>query len=314
MSRPWSRAAVLGTAAALLAVPALAGPAAATDPPPAPGYAPGADLASSTGLDLFYRRTDGRLQFKPIESTDGSAADLGGAIATAPAAASADLGQYRRSWVYAAAANGAVYSRERTIAPNAPWTAWKSLGGNTTAAPAASCRVSGSTSVPVIFVRGGDGALWRRTPSTAWTRLGGSLASAPATVSSNRGTDCPDADDVVAIGGDGAVWELRGGSWSRIGGRSAYAPAILTDDTDTSYLYVIGTDKALWVASRNGDGAAWSGFHRAGGTFTSAPAAQLRGFDESDLESVVFALGGNGQLYLARTYDPDGAWSFDPVP
>lgn len=292
-------------AAALLTVPLLAGPlaspAAATDPPPTPGLAAGA--TASDALLVVYRRTDGRVALRQL--TDGlyPVEDAGGSVRTSPVA------MYRAGpeinlWVYAVGANGAVYRRGAHRAPEGwVWKQWTSLGGYTTSAPAITCNAAGTV---VVWIRGGDGALWRRTADTPWQRLGGAITSAPSAAGSNAGL-CQSTEYVVALGADKAVWENRDGAWHKVGGASAYAPAFVRTITH-SYVLVTGTDGALYLASRGADGAAWSPFRRLGGALTSAPAATWWGGGLT-----VLALGGNGQLY--RTTQPPGtagSWPFVP--
>lgn len=77
-------------------------------------------------------------------------------------------------------------------------------------------------------------------------------------------------------------------------------------------LFVVGTDGALWSARRGSDGADWSGFGKAGGTFTSAPAAQVYGLSPLPVPTLtVLALGANGQLYRASKLADSGfPWEF----
>jgi hypothetical protein len=303
-SRTWWRTAVVMLAAGL-ALPLAAGPAAATDPPPAPGYAPG---VSSWGvLQVAYRRVGGGVTV----DFGVSASDLGGAVSTGPAAMPfRGTGPSTKLWVAAAGTNGALYFRHQTDSPPY-WTNWTSAGGYTTGNPALAC--SGGMTHPVVFVRGADGALWRRVlehPS-GWWRIGGVITSAPATVTPLSG-QCQVFEEVVAaIGGDGAVWESRNQVWGRVGGRSDLAPSITRTPAGSTHVFVIGTDRALWTASRASDAAPWSGFTKIGGIWTSAPAATVY---PNDTFSVV-ALGGNNQLYTAtRSVAGPGPWTFTHLP
>lgn len=291
--------------AAALAVPLAAGPAAATDPPPAPGYAPG---VSSWGvLQIAYRRVGGGVTV----DFGGSASDLGGAVSTGPAAMPfRGTGPATRLWLAAAGANGALYFRHQTGSPPY-WTPWTSAGGSTTANPALAC--SGSGTAAVAFVRGADGALWRKVleDPSGWWRIGGSITSAPSAVTPVSGQCLVFEEVVAAIGGDAAVWEARNQVWHRVGGRSAFAPSITRTAAGSTHVFVVGTDRTLWTASRASDAAAWSGLTRIGGTWTSAPAATVH----PDGVFSVVALGGNDQLYRAsRPVAGPGAWTFTALP
>lgn len=161
-------------------------------------------------------------------------------------------------------------------------------------------------------------ALWRRVLDypNGWRRIGGSLASAPSAMTPTGG-QCPlgEGEAVTAIGADGAVWELRYEVWHRVGGRSTYAPAVMYSPKYASvHVFVVGTDRALWTASRTGAGA-WSGFTRIGGGWTSAPAATELPYTFGPGDFAVVALGADNQLYRASAPVEGGApWTFTHLP
>lgn len=298
----------------LLTVPLTlpAGPAAASTPPTSPGAGPAISTSPvETEVRVFWRTADDRLAFRLRTGDPGSWADdpvdLGGTLSTGPVAMTRDLGD-AITHVLAAGANGAVYFR-RHDASTGVWSAWTSVGGFTARRPATGCIEGPSLGQPAVWVVGGDGALWRRL--VGWESLGGSLASDPAAVPPVDG-ECPPQEDVVALGQDGAVWEHRSGAWSRIGGRSSYGPAIVKIPGGSSHLFVVGTDSALWTASRLFNSATWSGFTRIGGSWHSSPAAQ---YSIGNTELLVTAQGSNTNLYLARRNPFAGpAWSIAAIP
>jgi hypothetical protein len=312
MSRTIRRVALVAAATTVLTVP-LAIPAAATTPPPQPGYAPGASTTAigfGDSLEAFWQRTDTRLAHKTLRAGAwGAAEDLGGSIATGPAPITIGS-EFAGTWVFAAAPTGAVYYRLFSDG-SGTWGPWTSIGGFTVGTPATSCTGDFSAQ-PVVWVVGGDGALWRRSlAGGGWTSLGGVLGSEPAAVPAVGGV-CPPAEDVVALGGDFAVWERRAGGWSRIGGRSFYAPSIVRLPNGVSHLFVIGTNNALYTATRQSDAGAWSGFSLIGGLWTSPPAAQVYPLAPTTL--TVLALGGNNQLYRASRTIGTPSWSIAQVP
>lgn len=303
MSRAFARAAAVAVVA-LLAVPLLAGPAGATDPPPTPGMRAGAAVWWGGALSVVYRRTDGRVVFSLLTDIPYPPDDLGGKLSGPPAIVTGQLGRY----VAGVGTNGAVYYRIDPSGDGIPWQPWTSLGGATGSAPALGCSPGDDL---LVWVRGGDGALWRRGAATPWQRVGGTITSAPAAAGSLSGL-CPTEQHVVALGTDKAVWEHRAGGWHRVGGASAYAPAIVRG-VNRSHVLVVGTNGALYVATRQNDASPWSAFRKLGGTFTSAPAATLWPSAPSGGPLTVVALGGNGQLYRAsEAEDAPGPWTFVP--
>jgi hypothetical protein len=111
-------------------------------------------------------------------------------------------------------------------------------------------------------------------------------------------------EDLTAavVGTDRAVW-LRpvdvSSTWRSLGGGALYGPAATTTPT-TSYVFVVGTDRALYY--RSGSGTTWSPWTYLGGVLTSSPAAAASG------EVVrVFGRGGDGSLWGRELYA--GVWS-----
>jgi hypothetical protein len=85
--------------------------------------------------------------------------------------------------------------------------------------------------------------------------------------------------------------------------------------SDSTHVFVVGTDRALWTASRV-DGGGWSGFSRIGGSWNSAPAATeypTSAFGPGSF--AVVALGANDQVYRAAgPITGPGAWTFTHLP
>jgi hypothetical protein len=257
--------------------------------------------------DLSRDRRQGVTQ-KTLSGGGWSTANLGGAVITGVAPITIGS-EFASTWIFAAGGNTAVYYRQFSDGTGA-WGPWRSLGGSTYGTPTTSC-VGDFTAQPIVWVIGNDGALWRRTLTTGWQRQGGALFTEPSAAPAVYRV-CPPAEDVVAIGGDQAVWERRAGAWSRVGGLSFYSPAILRLPSGVSYLFVIGTDNALYSASRASDGAAWSGFGRIGGYWTGPPSVQL--YPDAPATLTVVALGGNQQVYRAQRVIGTPTWSFSQVP
>src|SRR5689334_77884 len=159
------RCAILGVTS-LLAGGLFAGPALATTPRPAPGQvvAPG-----------YWTTTNQRLW--GAGSSQGSG-DLGGVLTSGPASVTMNISSVPIWWVFARGRDGAVWFRFFSEEDPSQSRSWTTLGGRALGAPTASC-VDPYPSPPIVWVRGTDRALWRRTTEGRWERLGGLLASDP---------------------------------------------------------------------------------------------------------------------------------------
>jgi hypothetical protein len=149
----------------------------------------------------------------------------------------------------------------------------------------------------IVYVRGGDNALWRRPLGGSWSSLGGRLASDPGALPAVRG-QCPNREDIFVLGTDLAVWERVSGGWHRVGGRATVAPTAVQLAGSETDLFVRGTDNALWMNTRAPGATMWAGWRRLGGILTSAPVANV--FPSSPQTRVVFALGADGNLWRCR--------------
>jgi uncharacterized protein YvpB len=173
------------------------------------------------------------------------------------------------------------------------WSAWESLGGVLTTAPAATSPVGSGRLY--ILVRGTDGALyvmiWTGSTWSGWQGLGGFVTSAPVVASwgTNR-------LDVFARGGDHALWH-RGwdgsswGAWDSRGGWLASAPAAASWGPNRIDVFVRGGDNGLWHMAWNGS--SWTAWDARGGSLTGAPTAASWGPNRLD----VFERGGDSALW-----------------
>jgi len=295
---------------ALLAGGMLAGPAFATTPRPAPGQVvgPGSDGDRPW---VLWQTTAHRLWSTRPFGFDAGTHDLGGYLTSGPFVVHTyediPLSRSPAAWMLARGRDGAVWSRyfsaENVVVP---LMGWASRGGYSLGAPTGICiPPSGSL---IVWVRGGDSALWRRSPEGRWVGLGGRLASDPAAPSSTE-NECSSREEVFALGTDHAVWEHVDGAWQRIGGRSSVAPAAVPAGNGDTDLFVRGTDNALWMATRAAGAATWSGWRRIGGVLTSPPAGVLSGMQLS-----VFVLGADGNVWQTRNTIGTSTWTWTHVP
>jgi hypothetical protein len=185
---------------------------------------------TSAGTALaFVRGTDGALYvFTGTPAGFGAYRRIPAGTRSGPAAVSSD-GQ--RVDVFVVGTDRALWHTTTVVdgqgQPTA-FTAWDSLGGVLTTAPAVASSVAGRF---LVTARGADGALWSRTwDGTAWTpwgSLGGRVIAAPA-------VDVLDAGTYRAsvVGTDGAVWQRQLSAagvpmtpWASTGQPTAFAPA-----------------------------------------------------------------------------------------
>lgn len=287
---------------------------AATTPRPAPGQVAGAESRGggvvSPSLGVFYQQVNHRL----VEfAGTAPGVDLGGVLTSGPAAIERQgPTEFETEAVFARGADHAIWSRLFS-AGQGIWLPWASLGGRALGAPTVSCVGQAQQSPPlIVYVRGEDGALWRRQLGSGWTRVGGALASDPGALPAVAGV-CPNREDVFALGTDFAVWERVAGAWHRIGGRSSVAPTAVQvlpgGETD---LFVRGTDNALWMNTRAPGATGWVGWHRVGGVLSSAPVATI--FPASPRTRVVLALGSDGNLWQGRNLIGSPTWTWTQVP
>jgi uncharacterized protein YkwD len=285
---------------------------AATSPQPAPGQVPGVGTTAFGHIKVFYQQANHRLTLLDGTASGwGAPLDLGGVLTSGPAAITIGS-QSAATWAFVRGTNNAVWYRMFSDA-RGTWGPWTSLGGGALGAPATSCvgNVLTSRVAPVVWVRGTDGALWRRPLGGAWHRLGGALTSDPGALAALAGS-CPASEDVFALGTDRAVWEFSGGVWRNLGGRSTVAPTAVRLPSGETDLFVRGTNNALYMNTRAPRAATWGGWHQIGGILTSAPVATI--FASSPQTRAVFARGSDGNLWRGRNAVGSTAWSWTKVP
>jgi hypothetical protein len=308
------RARLAGLVVATVAIlgVALAGPAAATTPKPQLQTVPGASTTAFGVIKVFYRSTADRLIHRNGTATVwGGVEDLGGVLASGPAAITIGS-EFAGTWAFVQGTTGEIWYRVYSDG-RGEWGPWQRAGGRALGAPGTSC-VGDFTALPIVYVRGGDDALWRRTLDGPWRRIGGGLASDPGAVPAIGGA-CPSREDVFVLGGDSQVWEWAGGTaFRRVGGSSEFAPAAVEHPSGRTDLFVrgLGLEGALWMNSRASRTSAWSGWHRVGGRLTSAPVATL--FPTSPPTRAVFALGTDGDLWWGRNVVGTTTWTWREVP
>ena len=197
---------------------------------------------------------------------------LGGTITGAPECVSWGA---RRMDCYARGGDGALWRRSFN---SRTWTDWQSLEGFIDSAGwdgQISCTFRTARTGDSIdgrdphlidcFVRGQEGALWRRALDgetwSDWQNLGGMLTSPPECVASGLRIHC------FVRGADNALWRrafdgANWAEWENLGG-------ILTSEIDCAArrqrvdCFVRGTDNAVWRRSLTGS--TWADWQQVGG-------------------------------------------------
>ncbi len=283
---------------------------------------PGATPAFGTRYDqtatLIYRRADGRLEwlrsFGPCPNCWGRAQAFtpsGGTTAAPALDPDLDFG------------DEGLFTRRAT---NHTWWdsaliggTWYDLGGYATSAPTALPAARGCALA--VFVRGGNGAVYRKVKSTtslawgSWQSLGGSVGTGtqPGAVVYGNGQQA-----VFFRGTDnhvywkhsrncGATWS----SWASVGGQTNSNPAASSAQAGTIDLFMRGTDNALYT--RHFTGSSWSSWTYLGGSLTSGPAAAVPQVETSFPNSVpwgteVIAVGPDQHLW-ANLKPVGGNWT-----
>ncbi len=197
--------------------------------------------------------------------------------------------------VFVAGSDGAIYFEGWD---GVRWTAWNSLGGPFTGAPAVASWGPGRIDV---FATGADRALWHRWFDSggwsSWESLGGVLMSPPTVASWASGRL-----DILARGIDNGLYHrwYDGAwyGWEGLGGVLTAAPAAASWAANRLDIFVRGSDNAmyhLWYDR------GWYGWERHDGVLTSGPAVAAWGAGRLD----VFVRGTDNALYH-RWYG--GAW------
>jgi hypothetical protein len=224
-------------------------------------------------------------------------------------AVATNAGEFVDETAYARGADGAVWSRTFSDG-RGEWLPWVSLGGLALGVPGVT--TVDSPAAAVVYVRGDDDTLWRRTPN-GWGGMGGLLYSDPAGMAPLRGGVTP-REEAFVIGQDLAVWEwARNSGWHRIGGQSVHAPTATLLPGGGAALFVVGLDDALWMATRGTPTSDFGAFHRVGGVFTSAPTAAVDSTAPATLD--VFGLGADDQLWrLSDVVGGAESWTVTSIP
>lgn len=174
--------------------------------------------------------------------------------------------------------DGAVYQAKLLPTRGGP----VSLGGNVIGSPGPEFTPPGSLSAQTnLYVRGTDNELWLKqiNPASTWNNLGldgFKLTSKPSASAGALSLPGDEAEDIVARGTDGAVWDQESNyhgatPWVSRGGQvlAGTGPAVVNAD-GTVYVVAVGTDRALWVDSTT-DGSTWSGWRSLGGQVIGDP-------------------------------------------
>ena len=222
---------------------------------------PAVAAPGSGKLDVFVRGADNAVWLRRFDGVAWSGwSSLGGATFASPTATPRQ-GKAIVD-VFVRGTNDEVLYRYRN---GSTWSSgWVSIGappGGATSAPAALSNAPGRIDV---FVRGGDGAIWRRTFTTSWgswASVGGVSTSAPAVTS--RGAN---RVDLFIRGAQGQI-QLRSYNgtgwtgWSNLGGTMLSSPAAAAASSTRMDLWARGADNSLQHRVWQPSGwSAWSAF------------------------------------------------------
>jgi hypothetical protein len=272
---------------------------------------PGATPALGTRYDqtttLIYRRADGKLQWLrsvgPCPNCWDGAEDFtpSGGTNAAPAL-DPDLA-FGFEGLFTRRATNHIWWDSALVGGT-----WYDLGGYATSAPTALPATGGCALA--VFVRGGNGAVYRKVKSTSslawgnWQSLGGSVGTGtqPGAVVYGNGQQA-----VFFRGTDnhvywkhtrncGATWS----SWASVGGQTNSNPAASSAQAGTIDLFMRGTDNAMYT--RQFTGSSWTSWTYLGGSLTSGPAAAVPQVETSFPNSVpwgteVIAVGPDQHLW-----------------
>lgn len=304
-ARRWTYRAAALVAAVLVGggLAAVAGPALAATPNPAPGVTMGAAAPAASSVYLAYSGTDGAVYLRNV--VNGSVTGLGGRLIGGPAVVQTATGLA----VFGRGTDNALWWTHR--AASGAWSSWHSLGGVITSQPAAAAGAGFGLGPLVALARGSDGALWYRVQGTTgtwsgWRSLGGVLlpGTGPAAAA-------PISTLVVAVTGTNHhVW-LYGPLGMQVfgfidfGGVTSSTPGIAAVASQ-AVVFARGTDNALWYKVSIlpvGNPAGWTSL---GGRLTSGPAAAT----VPGGKTYVFVLGTDNLPWMRNGIWPSlGAWT-----
>jgi hypothetical protein len=206
---------------------------------------PAAVAPASRRLEIYQRGANNAVYNRRFNGSSWSAwSSIGGTTYASPA------GSARRGTsivdVFIRGTDNTIQHRSRN--GNTWSSGWASIGAPPGGATSAPATVSNGTGRTEVFVRGGDGAIWRRTRTSswgAWTSIGGATTSAPAVTS--RGTN---RVDLFVRGADGQIMHrwTDGSTWSAwvtLAGSTLSAPAAVAPASNRIDLWSRGTTGAL---------------------------------------------------------------------
>ena len=199
---------------------------------------------------------------------------------------------------------------------------WTGIGGSLSGRVAVFVNAS---NLPEAFVRGGDNSLWHTAQTSnrgawsPWESLGGYLTSDPVMVLEDNGVLGYVDKEIFAVGGDGAVWHIKGAggfgsdtwsAWASLGGNILGNPAVAVNKDGRLEVFVVGTDHALWHIAQTSANGPWGGWASLGGLITSDAAVLTYAGGNPLAGSIdVFALGADQALWHIYQTSPGGAWS-----
>jgi hypothetical protein len=251
---------------------------------------------------VYARGTDGRVWWTTVGS--GAWHPFAGAAGSGPSAidvaATPDENDIN-TVLFAKGTGGNLITATQIRTVNSAWT---SLGGALTSAPAAD--VDRGTGDVYVAARGTDGAIWLRHRIgtgtwDAWRSVGGQATSAPSI------TIGPGGVFVAVRGTDGQIWQRSISptqSWTNRRIATSSAPAI--DYTNTSNGWVFST---AWRNSGNSLVLTYSPGTTVspGGYLTSGPALYVDGFEGPYHE--VYVRGGDNAVWRYIHGPGTSAWS-----
>jgi hypothetical protein len=264
-------------------------------PPPAPGAAPGAVYVSPTENDVFHTATDRTVWVKNVDN--GSLRRVGnGLLVSAPSAI------YNGSTVivFGEGSDHKLWWTHRLASGG--YADWALLGGALTAQPGAV--FTGGPAFPSryeVFVRGTDGAVYRLVHgATGWasvfTRVGGQLLDGTGPAAAHARVATANSEDtwVTIVGTNRAVYVALLGAF----GFSPIGGQTTAGPALTAYSDSTGVTLAWFI--RGTDNAAWYVVNNRpewtsiGGGLNSGLAATTDGATGT---TYVYALGPDNQVY-----------------
>jgi hypothetical protein len=157
--------------------------------------------------------------------------------------------------------DGAVYQAKLRPSPGRP----VSLGGNVVGGPGPEFIPPGSLApLTDLYVRGTDNELWLKqiNPPSNWLNLGlggFKLTSKPSATAGVLSVPGNEAEDIVARGADGAVWDQETNyhgvtpwvsrGWHSLGGAVTSGAGATSALGGSTWVTVLGSDNNVWTAS-----------------------------------------------------------------